>query len=484
MPYGAEGDLKFPLVSILKLYIFKLIKGFKTYELLTDYLRKYEDEAFQLGVFKNKDNILEIPPKRTFNHYLQTKISGDQKKELERVAGEITLIANKKKILLDTNIAKKVIREKKKSYDREIKEAIKLVKRLVYPNIDLKIHHNAKFNLKDLLDVLVYVGIKGGFAHGGAKTFKIDNPDIDSPSGDLMMHHFSKFKSIEQIQNIFDTVLDVIFKFAKKEYNLLHNRKFDIAFDIHKIPFYGKQMPYVCGGKFERGTSDFFEFLTCSIVVAGKRFILDVIPKHSVDKLEDLIEKSLFKIKKKIKIDFVYLDRGFDGAKIINVLKNSKVNFLMPKVRTPTVKSWFDKSEACNSRIIRNFQIGMGKNKAFANLVLVNDKEGVKRAFISNFDLAPQLAYRFYKMYSKRWGIEISYRTIKHDFKPRTTTRNQFIRMFYFLFSACLFNLWVLVNICIGLLIYGKVPKKPIVTAEMFTTILYKIREEYYDPGG
>ena len=43
----------------------------------------------------------------------------------------------------------------------------------------------------------------------------------------------------------------------------------------------------------------------------------------------------------------------------------------------------------------------MGKNKAFANLVLVNDKEGVKRAFISNFDLAPQLAYRFYKMYSK-----------------------------------------------------------------------------------
>jgi len=484
MPYDAQGDLKFPLASILRLYIFKLIKGFKTYELLINYLRENEDEAFQLGVFKNEDNVLEIPPKRTFNHYLQTKISGDQKKDLERIAGEIILIANKKKILLDINVVKKTIKKKKKSYDREIKETIKLVKRLVYPNVNIKMHHNARFTTKDLLDVLVHVGLTHDFTNNGSYTFKQSNIDIDSPSGDLMMHHFSKFKSIDQLQGLFDSVLDVIFRFAKREYNLLNRRKLDIAYDVHKICYYGKSMPYICGGEHKNGTNQFFDFLTCSIVVAGKRFILDAIPIHPIDRLENLIERSLSKVKKKIKINFVYLDRGFDRAKIINVLKKNKVSFLMPKVRTPTVKSWFDKSESCSSRVIQNFQIGRGKEKAFANLVLVDDELGIKRAFISNFDIAPCIAYRLYGMYSKRWGIEISYRNIEHDFKPRTTTRNHYIRIFYFLFSACLFNLWVLTNICIGLLIYGRVLKKPMITAKMFSTILYRIQEDYFDPGG
>lgn len=484
MHYEAKGTSKFPLSSILRLYIFKIIKGFKTYELLTKYLTVHEDEAFQLGVFKNEDNVLEIPPKRTFNHYLQTKISGDQKKQLEKLAGDIMRIANQKGILLDINIAKKAIREKKKNYDREVKETIKFVKNLVYPQINLKIHHNAKFTTKDLLDVLVHVGLTHDFTNNGSYTFKQANPSAISPSGDLMMHHFSKFKSIEEIQNIFDRVLDIIFKFAKKEYNLLNKRKLDIAYDVHKVCYYGKQMSHVMGGEFKDGTSNFFEFLTCSIVVAGKRFILDVIPIHPFDRMENLIEKSLIKIKKKIHINLVYLDRGFDRARIIDTLNKNKVKFLMPKVRTPTVKAWFDKSEGCKSRIVKDFQIGRGKEKVFTNLILVDDESGLKRPFISNWNIAPSIAYRLYGLYSKRWGIEISYRNIEHDFKPRTTSRNYHIRLFYFLFSACLFNLWVLANICIGLLIYGRVPKKPIITAKMFTTILYRIQEDYFDPGG
>ena len=45
------------------------------------------------------------------------------------------------------------------------------------------------------------MGIKGDFAKGGSEEFKEENPNIDSPSGDLMMHHFSKFKSIPIISN-------------------------------------------------------------------------------------------------------------------------------------------------------------------------------------------------------------------------------------------------------------------------------------------
>jgi len=242
-------------------------------------------------------------------------------------------------------------------------------------------------------------------------------------------------------------------------------------------------MPFVRGGKFERGTSNFFEFLTCSLLLSGRRFILDIIPLHPFSKIDKLIEESLAKTKKKIKIDIVYLDRGFNSARIINALKRSDVKFLMPQIKTSTVKAWFDKSEGCNSRVIENFQIGW-KEKAFVNLILVDDDKGIKRAFISNWKIASPIAYRLYKMYSKRWGIEISYKKLKHDFRPKTTSRNYNIRLFYFLFSACLFNLWVLVNISLGLLLYGRVPEKPILSANVFTTILYHVQENYFDPGG
>lgn len=470
---------KYTLVSVIRLYLFRLIKGIKNYEKLKDYLINNEEEAFELGIYKDENNQLIIPPKRTYNHYLQKL----DRELLNKIAERILVLANEKKVLLDIEIVKKTIREKKKTYEKEIREAVKLVKRLVYPNIDLRIKENGKFTAKDLLDVLVHVAFTHDFTNNGSFTFREMNPDKNAPSGDLMMHHFSKFDSIVQLRDMFEKILDIIFNFAKKEYNLLQFRKLNIAYDIHNICYYGKNMTYTCGGKHERGTSKFFQFLTCSIVVAGQRFILDIVPIHSVDRIENLLDMSLKKVKSKIRVNIAYLDRWFDKPKVINVLKENNVKFIMPKIRSPTVKAWFDKSEANKSRVIHDFQIGKGENKASVNLVLVNDELGIKRAFISNFDIAPCLAYRFYDLYSKRWGIETGYRNIDHDFKPRTTTKNYHIRLFYFLFSCCLYNLWVLVNICIGLLIYGRIRDKPIITAKMFVIILYKVKLEYFGDG-
>ena len=164
--------------------------------------------------------------------------------------------------------------------------------------------------------------------------------------------------------------------------------------DIHKLPYYGDKTDYyVLGGKQERGTTQFFEFLTCAIVVAGRRFTIDAVPIHPLDNLEDLIDKIIKRAKRKVHIDKAYLDRGFDRPRIINILKANGIRFLMPKIKSPTVKQWFDKSEDCKARIIENFEIGTGENKAIANLVLVDDQEGIKRAFITNLNISPQIAH-------------------------------------------------------------------------------------------
>lgn len=480
MPYEAEGTSKFPLASILRLYIFKIIKGFRTYELFTEYLNAHEDEAFQLGVFKNEDNVLEIPPKRTFNHYLKTKISGDQKDELDKLAGKIMQIASKKDKVLDINIVEKTIKEKTKNYDLEIKRATKIIKQIFYPKFVISKNHNAIYTNKDILDAFVHISSNKHFANLGAKILKENNEDKKCPSGDLLMYHLAKIGSIEEILTMFDDASDFIFKYAKKNYNLLTSRKYDIAYDIHKLKYFGKGMNYVCSSKFDGGTTNFLEFLTCSIVDKGKRFILDVVPIHPLDDLAKLLDRSLKKVKNRIHVERAYLDRGFNRIGIFRVLKQNKVPFLMPMVKNKRVKSAFDKAEYDQAKVFKDFKVG----EESVVLTLVNDNAEVKRAFVSNFDVDPNVACELFKMYSKRWGIETAYRQIDHDFLARTTSKNYNIRLFYFLFSTCFFNLWVLVNIRVGIMNYGRVQDKPIIPGKLFGAILYKVQIEYPDPGG
>lgn len=459
----------FSTESMIKLYLYRRLKGITTYP---DLIKEIKGDEYKLGFEK-------LPSKRTFNEFVQKKLD---KELLDQITELILKTATQNKVVLDIKLVKRAIENKiKKSnrYKRELREAVKLIKRLVYPQIDLKIHHNAKFTTKDLLDVLVHVAQNNDFANNGSMTFKELNPDRKVPCGDTLMYHFNKFESLEDIKIIFERIFDVILNFAKKECHLLRKRKVDVAVDIHKIPFYGQNMDYIVGGKQERGTNHFYSFLTYAIVFAGIRFTVEVIPIHPLDNLADLVDKTIKRVKRKVHIDKVYLDRGFDKVKIINVLKKNKIKFLMPKVRTNTVKAWFDKSEDCKARVIKNFKIGTTE-KAIVNLVLVDDKDSIKRAFLTNLNVPTQITHYLYSWYTRRWGIETGYRNMDKDFKPRTTSKNYHIRLFYFLFSVCLYNLWVLVNICIGIVVYGKIMEKPIITAKMFAIVLYRV---YVDIG-
>jgi len=472
---------KYPLEAIFKLYIYKKIKGLGNhYEKLIKHFKENPNEAFQLGFLKNIENNIIFPPKRTYNYYLKKKISPAKLKQLDFIAEKILTLANKNKILLDIELVKKTLKQKKKATGRNFREAIKLIKKLVYPQIKIKLRHNAKFTTRDLLDVLVHIAYSHDFTTNGSNIFKELYPNVKTPSGDLMLYHFSKFKSIEKIRETFISIFDVIFNFAKQNYKLLNRRKVNIAYDIHKIPYYGdKNDPFIIEGKLERGTTHFYQFLTCSIVIAGQRFTIDAVPIHKLDNLDELLDKSLERVKQKINIDKAYLDRGFDKPKIINTIKKHNVKFIIPKIRSETVKAWIRKSSGIKARVIKNFEIGT-KEKAIVNLILVDDEEGIKRAFITNFDIPEQLTHYLYSWYSKRWGIETSYRNLEHDFKARTTSKNYHIRLFYFLFSVALYNLWVLVNIVVSLSLYGRLSEKPIITAKLFSVVLYRV--VYEDP--
>ncbi len=120
-------------------------------------------------------------------------------------------------------------------------------------------------------------------------------------------------------------------------------------------------------------------------------------------------------------------------------------------------------------------------------LAILNDKDKTtgeikKRVFATSMHLDENdvnLSYKLFYLYSKRWGIETSYRVQKHSFRGKTTSKNYIIRLFYFMFSVLLYNLWILADILLQLQLYGYIKNEHIIKSKYFGTLLMII-----DPGG
>ena len=132
--------------------------------------------------------------------------------------------------------------------------------------------------------------------------------------------------------------------------------------------------------------------------------------------------------------------------------------------------------------IITDFEM---KDVTF-NLVIVEEAgesgKKEKRAFATNEQFEENdvnLTSRLFLLYGKRWGIETSYRVKKHSYLPKTTSKNYLIRLFYFMFSVLLYNLWILADILIWLALFGEIKEDHLITSKYFGTVLYTI-----DPGG
>lgn len=83
------------------------------------------------------------------------------------------------------------------------------------------------------------------------------------------------------------------------------------------------------------------------------------------------------------------------------------------------------------------------------------------------------LADKVFRQYDKRWGIETSYRVKKYSFRPKTTSKNYFIRFFYFMFSVLMYNLWILLDIILCILIFRMKQARHIITSKLFATIFW-----------
>lgn len=354
-------------------------------------------------------------------------------------------------------------------------ETWNLVNKVIKPHLKFKTHHNIRYSHDDFLKVVTFAGINHDFAEGTSNYFKISSKH-GCPNADTVLYHLKKFEESELLA-IHKSISNSVLELARKKGIL--EKKVDVAIDTTEDLYYGdRNDPMVVGTKPQKGTSKAYRYATITIVEPGCRFTINVIPMDKSSKKSEIVSQLLESAKKKVKIGTVYLDRGFYQADVISVLNESGFNYLMPAVLHQKAVRMMRGREPPK---ILPIMIGSGERAVPSKLVIIMDKnrdlEMCKRAFISNIELDLKRTRQLSHLYSKRWGIETSYR-VKKEFRPKTTSKNYIIRLFYFLYSVCLYNLWQLVNIAIKTIVELLGEKASTITAKVFGRGLFLIFKE------
>ncbi|MBN2599876.1 MAG: transposase [Candidatus Thermoplasmatota archaeon] len=315
----------------------------------------------------------------------------------------------------------------------------------------------------------------------GPKDIAKELKGIHNPDADTLLYHLKNYTDTKELHRMFTTLFEIVWEMTRKIDLFDIRKRYDVAIDYTEWYFYGdRNSSMVVGKKPDKGTTKCYKFATITIVESGKRFTMLALPVGPLDAKEEILRRLLNYVLERIKIRRLYIDRGFCDSNSIKIFNHLHLRYLMPATNISTVKSIMEITPTpC---VIKDFQM---KDITF-NLVIVEERDNngimVKRAFATNEiynENDVDLADRLFFLYGKRWGIESSYRVKKHSYLPKTTSKNYLIRLFYFMFSVLLYNLWILADILIWLTLFGFVKEYHLVTSKYFGTVLYTI-----DPGG
>ncbi|MBI2559057.1 transposase [Candidatus Woesearchaeota archaeon] len=335
--------------------------------------------------------------------------------------------------------------------DRELKEFCRYTKKKLLKHVQFKQHHNAYYDKNDIIDLLTHSALTNSCLESASKTIK-DSIKRQKPSADTVLRYLAKFEQ-EEILTTFQRTFGYTFKVAKKM--RVFQRPVDIAIDFHDMHYYGNENDnFVVEAKPDRGTLHYFRFITLAIVVKGRRFTIRAKPVHKIDFSfrERLVEELLNYATTKFKIRNVYLDAGFFDNKIIKLLNNYGLKYIIRAQANKKIQKLTNRKKELPI-VMPYFLAG----KAYTQLVVVNvrKKESVKKGekrvyFLTNLSVTEIDYETIDRLYRRRWSIETSYRVKKHSIRIKTTSKNHIIRCFLFMFTVALYNLWYLANIIVG----------------------------------
>lgn len=192
-------------------------------------------------------------------------------------------------------------------------------------------------------------------------------------------------------------------------------------------------------------------YIIIHCVVAGERPVLGVLPVSAGDDSYKLVEALIRACQERgIRLGVVMPDRKFFDTRVIQVLENAGVTYLVPRPDHGYAHEAKKEFVAGKRERVSDAVITRDRNTSAAYTIIMADKKKIDRkkdrepedriiAFCTN---DPGIDV---EMHAKRWGGEAGNRLFKLS-RPRTRTVRQGPRALYFVASLIGHNVWVMIN--------------------------------------
>lgn len=267
------------------------------------------------------------------------------------------------------------------------------------------------------------------------------------PSGNGIRYHLNKLEDMARLEAQLNQALQA------KVPSPIVNRRQRLAIDLHLIPYYGQasdvESQYLYRSAAKSGTTRFFAYASVYVIRAHQRVTLAV---HAVPQGETLVATLTYLLAAmaplSVKVQRLYLDRGFFSVPVIRWLQALNIPFLMPAVvrgktggtralcqgrksytTTYTLNSQVYGSVDCHMVVVCRYQKGHRQRHGVQHLLYVTHQLNVE-------------PHQVHQHYRDRFGIETSYR-IKNHCRIRSTTKKPVLRLLFVALAFVLVNLWV-----------------------------------------
>ena len=310
---------------------------------------------------------------------------------------------------------------------------------------------NSPYELTAFLHILITAALTPDFI---SNTSKKTQP---APNGQTV---FNRLKDCthEKVDLAFNSIMKSLFKRIKP---FLRNRKLILAFDTTYEPFYGDDNAnnfWIHEYKPVKGCVGCYIFITVSIVVGEKKFILGSLPVPRHWNKADYVEKLIKLARRYAVIEACLFDRGFNSYELIHRLKKLRVKYQIFWKKDKKRETWLTKElKKLKPREMKEYIKEDGyflKNKSKhyvrTRFIIIKqyrykeDKQAFDWVFATNRKLKSQMWY--IRGYKCRWGIETVFR-ITGDIRIKTTTTDEVKRYFLFVLCCLLYNLWKFANL-------------------------------------
>jgi hypothetical protein len=386
---------------------------------------------------------------------------------------------------------------------------------VVFPAFEFDRSEDAIYDGEELLMLESCLGVTGTAANGGAEEYgDLLNPDPerddpfyeDGPSGETLLEAIKNFSPTELAEMVNKGAARVL---TRAKPRLEFETPVMLSIDVTYVAFYGEreELVRVQGAPDDKSYDWCYKFATANVVGDNVHFAAGMLPVGHADyhdpdafsgkdksyRVGDVVRRLLDHVTDvcRIRVKRLFADREFYATDVFATLQHRGIFYVIPAPRDDRVKRFIARMDedidGCKQVTVKQSHTVYGPVKhsvsnASAETTLVGlppdeDHDHVQ-VFATNLDVDDEIgldrrwAKKQMHRYRRRGGIETAYSKIK-EFAPWTTSTNFSIRLFHFGFAVLLYDLWLLVDFLVQVLIdVVEYRTKPRVTAPRFRGFL------------